>query len=530
MIKVDLYSNHSQVFRDPTTSRTVPIPTRSDKAGQRIVLWKDILRVFEDAKYILNNGDSVLFLTDDDFEDILPLRISHHPGVVLDVVVASAIQATAVEPDTSSLSHPAFVLDPASETSNEALDTIPPSCVDTAAVDLVSEQIVDVIITTTEPIESSLILRSRDMATVAESYLNPYNQLHNSYFHALMSGQEFQSASIKEAMKGHFGSLQEEIDKNNALQGQLLRVQQEILEKQQQVLDRLAIMQSRIQAVLTQTYELHEYPIPRLFIVLPKHEGYDVDRPTEFFEKYGSYVLTMMQMLKYGFAAAGIVVPPLAHFKLSDGIEALQENLNLAHKSIGPLVDGTISYIESQKGDDIDGLGVTADRAELNNLEVMEGADLRQLESYLSIRDKGRVLGNLYRVVTTDGNVKWVCIDHYRENYRESVMQHLRDIVAANNGIFTEEKGKIDIKIASGTLAKQFYEAMAKARRIQELDITLQWDVTLDDLRKFAVAVGNANILHLTMDGVNFKGPPLDTINRGRRYDPILQLMSNGRI
>ncbi|KAI8606287.1 hypothetical protein EDD21DRAFT_423449 [Dissophora ornata] len=373
-----------------------------------------------------------------------------------------------------------------------------------------------------------------------------------------MSGQEFQSASIKEAMKGHFGSLQEEIDKNNALQGQLLRVQQEILEKQQQVLDRLAIMQSRIQAVLTQTYELHEYPIPRLFIVLPKfrlfflcecgahtktersrisheihlakHEGYDVDRPTEFFEKYGSYVLTMMQMLKYGFAAAGIVVPPLAHFKLSDGIEALQENLNLAHKSIGPLVDGTISYIESQKGDDIDGLRVTADRAELNNLEVMEGADLRQLESYLSIRDKGRVLGNLYRVVTTDGNVKWVCIDHYRENYRESVMQHLRDIVAANNGIFTEEKGKIDIKIASGTLAKQFYEAMAKARRIQELDITLQWDVTLDDLRKFAVAVGNANILHLTMDGVNFKGPPLDTINRGRRYDPILQLMSNGRI
>ncbi|KAI8346518.1 hypothetical protein B0O80DRAFT_503425 [Mortierella sp. GBAus27b] len=34
-------------------------------------------------------------------------------------------------------------------------------------------------------------------------------------------------------------------------------------------------------------------------IHLVKHEGYDLDKPTEFFEKYGPYVLTQMYMDKY---------------------------------------------------------------------------------------------------------------------------------------------------------------------------------------------------------------------------------------
>jgi hypothetical protein len=32
----------------------------------------------------------------------------------------------------------------------------------------------------------------------------------------------------------------------------------------------LAVLQSRVQAILTQTYELCEYPIPHLFVILPQ--------------------------------------------------------------------------------------------------------------------------------------------------------------------------------------------------------------------------------------------------------------------
>ncbi|KAG0039089.1 hypothetical protein BGZ89_007955, partial [Linnemannia elongata] len=148
---------------------------------------------------------------------------------------------------------------------------------------------------------------------------------------------------------------------------QLLREQSEsklreeqILAKQQETVDRLTVAQQHIEAILVQNYELHEYPIPRLFVILPdayerwdprnfmaerfrlfflcecgdhcnpstrsrtpsgqlaiaavdssicvsvrssihlaNHEGYELSRPTEFFDRYGPYVLGMLRILKH---------------------------------------------------------------------------------------------------------------------------------------------------------------------------------------------------------------------------------------
>ncbi|KAF9346148.1 hypothetical protein BGX34_004155, partial [Mortierella sp. NVP85] len=53
------------------------------------------------------------------------------------------------------------------------------------------------------------------------------------------------------------------------LQQDLASKQEEMNQLQIQALNRLAQLRNNVQALLTQTYELHEYPIPRLFIVLP---------------------------------------------------------------------------------------------------------------------------------------------------------------------------------------------------------------------------------------------------------------------
>ena len=65
--------------------------------------------------------------------------------------------------------------------------------------------------------------------------------------------------------------------KNNELTACVFRLQEELGAKQDEMkqlqmkaLDRLALIQNSVKALMTQTYELHEYPIPRLFIVLPK--------------------------------------------------------------------------------------------------------------------------------------------------------------------------------------------------------------------------------------------------------------------
>ncbi|KAF8919104.1 hypothetical protein BGZ58_004687, partial [Dissophora ornata] len=263
---------------------------------------------------------------------------------------------------------------------------------------------------------------------------------------------------------------------------------------------------------------------------LAKHGGYDISRPKEFFRKYGSYLFTMMQMIKYGVRVAGIIVPPLAHFRVGEGIEAAQKTLKLEGHSVGNLVDHTIAYLQDQKNGTGCGIDVSTDQDDFDRMEVLEGAELRQLESYLNVSDKGRSLGNLYRMVTDEGHVKWVCNDHFRENYRYSSMHNLKELVEANGGSYNEATGGIRISLTSKSRAKRFYDAIVKARGIQELDITFEWDATLSDLRTFKSAVSTANIIKLTVNGHHLKGPTLDFINRRRRFVPILELMNNRRI
>ena len=60
----------SQAFRARLSSETTLIPTRHDsKSGQRIVLWKDVLRCYKNAEYVRHGQEMVLFLTTDEFEE-----------------------------------------------------------------------------------------------------------------------------------------------------------------------------------------------------------------------------------------------------------------------------------------------------------------------------------------------------------------------------------------------------------------------------------------------------------------------------
>ncbi|KAF9928580.1 hypothetical protein BGZ65_006212, partial [Modicella reniformis] len=393
----------------------------------------------------------------------------------------------------------------------------------------------------------------------------------------MLQMQQHNSQEMKQMQQHNSQELLKKQEEMQELQQQtrqeFLKKQDQMLQMQQRAHERLVNLHTSVQAVLTQTYELHEYPIPRLFIVLPKavglrgkfksllseqfrlyflcecgthtmtedskihheihlakHEGYDLEQPTKFFERYGSYVLTLMHMIKYGVVVAGLVVPPLASLKIVEGLDSAQKHFEYITKNIAPLVNDAINFLQHIKSNNEEGTELATDTTEFDQLEALEGADLRQLESYLKISDQGRVLGNLYRIVTPEGHVKWVCFDHYKASYRESAIRQLRDIVEVNGGRFIEEKGRVEIKMSSNILAKQFYDAMIKARGVQELDITLEWDVTMDDLRALSKAATKANVIDLTIVGIHFKSPVRDVVNRGRRYDPILQLASNSRV
>ncbi|KAI8347751.1 hypothetical protein B0O80DRAFT_532833 [Mortierella sp. GBAus27b] len=360
--------------------------------------------------------------------------------------------------------------------------------------------------------------------------------------------------------------IQQLIGQSRQLHSELLehnRVQETTsFQLQLEAVNVLARIQASIQSALLPTYKLHESPIPHLFVILPKsttnhksaqyrlyflcdcgahtmpeggrlqhwihlakHEGYDVELPTEFFKRYRSYLLTMMHMVKYGFRSASIVVPPLTTPKILDGLNTSLAHLLYLRNNISSLVDSTIDFLENLKRDNESEAELSTGNTGFESPENLE--DLRQLKSYLRIKDRGRTLGNLYRIVTPNGHVKWVCQDHHKAYYQDSSVRQLRHTF---NGAIFEEIGRIELTLYTSDKAKLFYAAMARSRVVQELKITLGWNATMDHLKALAKAVTKSNVVRLEIDGTHFTGLTLDVINRGRRFDPILQLPSNGQI
>ncbi|KAF9979997.1 hypothetical protein BGZ65_005701, partial [Modicella reniformis] len=288
----------SQAFRNPSTLKVANIPTVIDlKTGRPIILWRYIQAAFEKAKAILNGDSLVSFMIDENNNEVIPLRIAYHPGIVLDVIMETISIGEAVR---LSQIHSA-----GKEESKDHDDR--------------SNQTVSTSTIADNKNDQSLIIYPKTIPEVSpSSFMLTHNPLHNDSLLTIMSGQ----AIMKQSMDQNFELLKDEVTKNKELQHQivhlqelqqqtgqqllkkqeeilqahqhnsqellkkqnelqqlqekqqhtsqeLLRKQEELLTKQkemkqmqQRALDRLVNLQTSVQAVLTQTYELHEYPIP----------------------------------------------------------------------------------------------------------------------------------------------------------------------------------------------------------------------------------------------------------------------------
>ncbi|OAQ25531.1 RNI-like protein [Linnemannia elongata AG-77] len=329
------------------------------------------------------------------------------------------------------------------------------------------------------------------------------------------------------------------------------QIAQEIWKLQKQMNDRLILIQSKTEAILNQQLELAEYPIPRLFIVLPeeltkydpgnwfrtkfrlhficecgkhtepsnskvahhlhlaKHEGYLVREPTEFFKKYGPFLLLMLELIKLGTSVAGHIVPALASLKVVELVDSVQQTV----ESVTAKIDYSLECIDSQlakvQASSPGDFAITEPRTEmteqglanyLSDVEGLEGVELRQLGSFLKTSEEENLLGNLYRMTTSDGHVKWVCRDHYRVSYQEKHVQKLRDVVKLARGEFDEQLGRIEIVLESRFAAGEFYSAVSKAKGVLELIVELRWECTRSDLEAFHDALKKSRVPVLRLD------------------------------
>ncbi|KAF9108063.1 hypothetical protein BGX27_008491 [Mortierella sp. AM989] len=484
------------------------------------VSLQDIQDVFPEAQRFKLNGHPIPFLKKSDGERIKPLSIAFYPDNVLEVITG-APQST-------------------NHTSRNLLSS--------------SSNLV-------RSFSSSLITRDFKQNEIIKSELaQNLCALEKHMEHATDNKEILQElASMRREIKDlllkaedrdkEMFRLQLEVkEKNN----EMLTLQRKINEKQDLALDRLAILQRHAQAILVQTFELHEYPIPRLFIILPvdhtkwdpikvlenkfrlhflcecgdhtmnsskssqnqihtaRHEGYEIRDSTEFFSKYGKYMLILLQALRIGMEIADKSVPYIHLPKLLD-----------------PRIDFSISYMEALSVNE----PVLENINTIDDHEALEGADLRQLGTFLQVNDENRKLGNLYRTTTDTGHVKWVCIDHYRATYQEKQQKVFEDAVEVNGGNYDSQLGHVIIKLGSRIRAEGFFDALAKARHVYDLDLTFDWDCSRADLETFEKALKMSSVSILRLDLDRFRASNTSKLlSTSTRYEILVRIIEHPKM
>ncbi|KAF9366718.1 hypothetical protein BGX34_009557 [Mortierella sp. NVP85] len=520
----------SQAFR-ASSSKIITIPTRHDpKSGLRVVRWCDIQQYFENAKGILNGNDAVLFLTNDDLEDLIPRRIAHHPGMVLEVLFAedtqnrfSAIQSSdsvLVTRDVSNLritevdeASQALVVHARGQspdtsislpTSSHLHDTHthrPVALYQESSV-LNANQYVSDYSPGQQP-EPNRIALEDQLKELRQQVEQIKRQLEDILQQTQCTQQQVDGIPQKieffdQQTQQNMQRLKQQINMIEAIQSECLPSDQirDILQRRQDMIGRYSIIQYHIQELLRSFSEKPRFS--RFFIVLPmdtgmddeqkdssrlfrlhllcecdfhtmnkdgksaceihmtNHPGYDLKRPTEFFNKYGSYVLTMMYLIKHGTITSGFVVPPLAHSKLVSRIEATQGQIGITRNNIIQLVDDTIIYLEDVAHSTDSDMDTTLHWSQAP-------ANLEELKSHLDVNEGEHFPGSLYQLITQEQHYSWVCSEHRSE----SAIQRLKDTVNAIDGTYTEESSKIDIKVTSDAALKQLYDVILQISKLQ---------------------------------------------------------------
>ncbi|KAF9383313.1 hypothetical protein CPB97_006584 [Podila verticillata] len=554
-----------------------------DKSGNLVVYWDDVERNFRNVDCLLNDEVSVSFVRDEAGELLTPHRIKYYPNSVLTVVEkegtsppSSWSSASSSRPQsTVSLNSTRELEDIVNDLAVVTVTSPPPSSGKSKPKRSPGSGLIRA--------PSFAIIHSSQQALVAHQ--TEVDFLKQQLTEARAEDRQAIINKIDESGK----KLQAKIDENIKLteqvvqsaaqleeaQQQILNMQKEHMKMQEiharmmaEVLERMQKLDKRVEALATMTLELFEFQVPRLFIVLPDkldlwgdiwnplterfrlyflcecgehtkdpansnrpnhihmalHEGYPVTRPNEFFKQYGTYLLTVMEMVRYGTAIAGSIVPALSQLGITYGIEQMQQAVSFSKEKFTPLLDKSIAFTQSKLGSSF---GSSGGESSFEAREALQGADLRQLASFLESADTSKALANLYRMVTRDGHVKWVCLEHFSINHDTRASDKLIEVVEKYSGRADSSKASIEVSLPDSGAASEFYTALEHAQYFNVLFVTFEWEVSKADLEILYQTIMLSGITDLRVAGPGLQRAPfIDSINYKNRFDPLISLVT----
>ncbi|KAF9575228.1 RNA-DNA hybrid ribonuclease [Mortierella alpina] len=529
------------------------VVVRKDVDGRSCVLLEDIRDAFSDfGDEFELRGAPVPYLEDEHRERLFPKRIAYYPGETLTVV-------------------------PRPREDTQAL--LAPGALTPIASPLLST-------------DGSPFLGSEGASAFEETLYG----LFDTHYQRMHTDQEHSTREILRELhdvQEQLSQLQLELQTSQARNEEQARENQalhlRVIELQNEALHRMTLLQTSVQAVLTQTFELHEYPSPRLFIVLPevgsqglntapilgsfasvkfrlyflcecglhtspmgphqinhihiaRHEGYEISRPTEFFRKFGPHVLRLLHVIRYGLVIAGLAIPALSAISTVDLPERLAGDLE---NRIEICTRFLSAYQDSMDWDAVPGIDNgehIQNRANKRRLVMsdantykdtahegfipLEGADLRRLGTFLDRKDQDRSLGNLFRTVDEHGHVRWICLDHYHSTYHKRQDREFESEIRQNFGRFDKHLGLVSVTLSSSESMVSFFSAMTLAGGFNELDLHL-CNFVYQDLKALGDALHKTNVSKLTLTCHEYR----EIASMGKKkLAALIKIMNTGKI
>ncbi|KAF9382809.1 hypothetical protein CPC16_009192 [Podila verticillata] len=238
----------------------------------------------------------------------------------------------------------------------------------------------------------------------------------------------------------------------------------------------------------------------------------NLKQPEEFFQKYGDYILRVLQMVKHGHTDDHYNIPPLNTLKILWNCDSNIIGSRLI-MDIEPLVDRAISYFQELSLPKWkEKIGLTRDQSDA-------------IKTYLDVQDGDSFAeSNLYRCITKEQRIYWKCKAHAHQYLNGQSLEHLREFVHCHGGHVDMQQARIRVELGSMSEADQFRTHLAEVKHAFDISIKLSWMATRSVVKKLCLDIAKSGTGILELDGITLDIHPqgYDQYRNNLFYDDII--------
>lgn len=232
---------------------------------------------------------------------------------------------------------------------------------------------------------------------------------------------------------------------------------------------------------------------------LSNHPGYDLNRPHEFLQTYGNYVLRVLDMMKRGYSDRNYSIPALEPKSLLWGCDPKVLGM-VSEDNIVLLVDKAIASLQN----------LSPPRM-LSKLELTR-VQSAKIKEYLVVQNGGDTGGDLHRYIRSSQFLSWRCRTHAQQYLEHGSFESLQEFVHNHGGHIDIQKATLRVELESATAAEQFRIVLSDTLHRFDLSVKLNWKATRSDIEELCSNFAKTKAFILEIDGITLDAHPQDHV------------------